>query len=362
MRNGRFQPLNPVLYAQLEARFGTVRVSAPGVAMVAHYGPDQKLIMAQPGEQYLVCCPRCGDTRFRLSINHRWSVRDVFGHQNLWLLHCFNEDCFSDPQNRYAFYEELVACGTYGRLEDAKIGRGTVVLRKQAVEPPGPMLPLHTLPPEHPANRYLAGRFIDPELVGKFYGVSYCPESKYYLAKNRIIIPIMEGGKLRGWQARHVGDLDWKAEGVPPKYWNCPGMSRGDIVYNLDNAAKYLTGVVVEGPTDVWSFGPMGMATIGFPPTQQQMGKIVAAFRNKSLVLLFDPDIMEKERPRAQFNALWQQIKGECQHGVARVQLPSSFDPGDLDREYLRPYVASEARRQGVHVAWRSVLDAARNN
>jgi DNA primase len=216
------------------------------------------------------------------------------------------------------------------------------------------MLPLHTLPPEHPANRYLAGRFIDPELVGKFYGVSYCPESKYFLAKNRIIIPIMEGGKLRGWQARHVGDLDWKAEGAPPKYWNAPGMSRADIVYNIDNASRYLTGVVVEGPTDVWSFGPMSMATIGFPPTQQQVRKIITAFRRKNLVFLFDPDITENPRTAELFEALKQTVRGTCARGVAFVQLPSPFDPGDLDREYLRPFVAAEARRQGVSVDWRA--------
>ena len=363
MANNQFLPLNRMLFEQLKIKFGTVRVSAPGVPMVAHLMPDHKIAVRQKGEQYSVCCPECNDTRFRLCISHCWGTRDLLGRLSLGAIYCFNENCFADAQRRYDLYESLIACGRYGRLEDAIIGKGTVVVQtNRVVEPPGPMLPLHTLPPTHPANVYLAGRFVDPEMVGRFYGVSYCPESKFYLAKNRIIIPIMERGELRGWQARYVGDLDWKADGAPPKYWSCPGMRRGEIVYNIDNAAKYLTGVVMEGPFDVWSFGPMGMATIGFPPTQQQMGKIVAAFRNKSLVLLFDSDIMENERLRTQFETLWEQIKGTCHHGVARVQLPSPFDPGDLDRGYLRAFVRSEAGKQGVKISWHSELEAARNN
>ena len=68
---------------------------------------------------------------------------------------------------------------------------------------------------------------------------------------------------MRGWQARHVGDLDWKDPKSPPKYYTCPGMKVGQILYNLANAAKYKTGVIVEGVTDVWSFGPMAMCTMG---------------------------------------------------------------------------------------------------
>ena len=32
----------------------------------------------------------------------------------------------------------------------------------------------------------------------------------------RIVAPIYFHGQLRGWQARHIGEIDWKAEDAVP--------------------------------------------------------------------------------------------------------------------------------------------------
>ena len=345
-----FEPLNPVLFSQLRTALGPVKVSSAGVRMEAAYDAEGRLNVACRGEQYHVNCPRCGDRRYRLSFSHRWGVKDKAGRVNLWMVNCFNENCYDELSERVLLYQLLLSGQPLNR---ASISPGRAPTNNGKVEPPGTMQPLHTLQPTHTANRYLDSRFIDPEYVSRHYGVSYCSESRFYLAKNRIIIPIRRNGELVGWQARYPGELDWHAADAPPKYYSAPGMNRSQIVYNIDTAAKYYTGVVVEGPMDVWSFGPMAMATLGFPPTELQMETIRAAFRYRSLVLLFDSDVMKNEKMRAQFEKLWEGVKGKCKYGVARVQLPEPFDPADLDRDYLWEFVLAEAAKQGVEVAWR---------
>src|ERR1035437_5610346 len=168
-------PLNPTLYRQLQRVFGRVRIGSEGQSMQARYGKHiatdrNELVVEAPGEYYQVCCPRCNDTRFRLYINHRWGSRDEKGFRNLWLAICFNENCYASRDARQDLYEKLSDIAD--PLEQATIKDGEEGAELKAMTLPGPVFRLDRLPPEHPANKYLAGRFYDPEMLGKFYQVS----------------------------------------------------------------------------------------------------------------------------------------------------------------------------------------------
>jgi hypothetical protein len=365
------QPLNKELYQALQAHFGQVRICGDGQAFVGGYckvtetvgkiAPNEaknearyELVVDNPGEYYLVCCPKCHDTRFRLYINHTWGRRDSRGRKNLWLAICFNENCYADPAAREELYEQVSRIGVES-LARARISDGERITTPRELTLPGPVYPLDRLAPDHPANQYLAGRFYDPERLGRFYGVGYCPASPYYLATHRIIVPVYQNGSLRGWQARYIGDLDWKAEGAPPKWWTCPGMARARLLYNFDNAIKFRSGVAVEGAGDVWSLGPMAFGCFGCTMTSQQQHLFTQAFGNTGhgSVLLFDPDVMDTPVKAEGYQMLHKKLAPAFSKGLATVLLPKGTDPGSLERGFLRSYITREANAQGVKISWK---------
>lgn len=347
--------LNPLLYRKLKQHFGVVRISQAGQAMVARAvrtgdtsGP--RLHIAHAGEQYAVNCPFCTDTRFRLYVSHMYGQRDEFGRKMTFLAICYNDTaCMSKYANQLDLQDTLSGGGT--SLEKATIYRGDEVPEEaHEISWPGPCTPLDELEDRHPARRYLERRNFDPDRIARLYGAAYCHGSHYYLAKGRIIIPVFEYGKLKGWQARHVGELDWKDKEAnhPPKYFTYPGMPRRLLLYNYDRARQYATGVIVEGPTDVWGFGPMAVCTFGSSMTEMQRRKFSATFRRRTAVLLYDPEAFENRATRSIVEFFSRKMPGR----FAAVRLPEETDPGSLGRKFLRGYVAAEAEKQGVTVLW----------
>lgn len=347
-------PLNPLLYERLRRRFGEVRIQDEGVAMVARYikpllSKEPRLEVQHPGEYYRVECPFCNDNRFRLYINHRWGVRDETGNKNLFLAYCFNENCLADFERKLEFLEDLTELD--GGFDQARIRQGTQPPTAATVATwPGPVTRIDRLPPHHPANAYLISRFFDPERLGRVYGVSYCEDSHFYMARRRIIIPIYQDRAFRGWTARFVGELDWKDKNNPRKYYNMPDIPRRSLLYNFDQARQYETGVICEGPSDVWSFGPMAVCCFGSSMSFEQQKKFIHAFAGRTAVLLLDPEAYEEKNAVK----LIQTLRSEMGHRrFAVVHLPEGTDPGSLDREFLRSYVADESAKQRVRVSYR---------
>ena len=357
------QPLNPLLYRLLKERFRSVKVSNQGVAQIAKYakqvhhgsnsGKEWFLNLIEPGEYYQVCCPYCNDTRHRLYFNHRWGVRDEEGFINLWMAICYNENCLHDYERRRDLYEELTA-NRGSKLETAVIKPGVEIdPSKVVMDWPGPVTRVDKLPRGHKAVQYLLSRDFDPEKIGRFYNVHYCHASFRWMAQDRLIIPVYRNKVMCGWQARYVGELPWydrkKRKSLPPKYYTCPGTPRRSILYNFANASQYETGVIVEGPSDVWGFGPMCCCTLGSTMTVDQRKLFHSAFRKHSAILLFDPDAWDK--PGTQ--KIIEVFEGQFAKGFAAIKLPDGRDPGSMDREFARDFVAQEAKAQGVKVSWR---------
>src|ERR1035438_3249329 len=111
-------PLCPSLYKRLEERFGSVIIANEGEGMVTARSSARmmesrtvqggalsqrgattrgRVEVLHRGESYRVCCPKCGDTRHRLWINHR--MVEFPG-----LTICFNAGCYRSREAR----EQLV--------------------------------------------------------------------------------------------------------------------------------------------------------------------------------------------------------------------------------------------------------------
>lgn len=372
--------LNPALYGAMVRVFKAVKVQCPGEAMLDGRGEpindthpavpmrdpvteDLKLVIGHAGEYYLTSCPFCSDTRFRLYVSHMFGKRDAFGRRMSFLAVCYNETaCMTKPENRHALLE-MLSCLPHA-IEESRIKPGKIVDESEReILLPGPVQRLDALPLTHKACDYLLGRPrpFDPHLLGRCYGVSYCASSHYTFAKDRIIVPIYSGGRLKGWQARYIGELAWKdkskSKQLPPKYFSCPGMRRSRVIYNFDAMTKYASGILVEGPADVWSIGPMAGAIFGNTLSHYQRKQFVAHFRKRSGALVLDPE--EFERPTTQREA--KRLRHLMSGNLACVKLPEGTDPGALDREFLRDYIYHEAKEQGVTISW-SRLDKPRRN
>lgn len=349
-----YKPLNPALYGQLKKRFGDVRVVNQGVALTKRRHRDplsgrDRVDVETKGEYYVVNCPFCGDTRKRLYINHSWGKRDDRGSLNLWLCVCWNDTrCMDDPRRRSDFYEDLNTPGVDLAVARIRPGKPAPEVPDE-VEWPGNVTRVHLLSRDHPGRRYLEKRYFDCELLGRVYGVSWCEESRFMLANRRIIIPVFDAGKLRYWQARYPGELNWKDKSNPPKYYNTPHVMRGGLIYNFDQASRYETLVVCEGVADVWAFGPMAVSLFGCRVDETQKRRILAKFEERTLVLLLDPDKAGESGARSPVVA---EIRKRMAGRFCRVQLPPGKDPADFDRDFLHDYVAGQAADQGVTVSY----------
>lgn len=362
------RPLNPHLYNALDRAYGDVHVTCEGEAFEGEWIWDRierrwELNVEYAGEQYTVDCPKCGDTRHRLQFHHLWGVRDIPALPEIvedgrragkrWgdlgidpykkhLVICFNEDCYGDGERRWGLYEYVHEFGGTARRR-GRIRRGVkVAAAAKKVQPPGPLIRVNKLPFRHHAVEYLESRFYDIDRLANKYGVSYCQNSPYWLAKDRIIIPVQWDGALRSWQARVIGE---SPKGGPPKYFTCPNSSIGQWLYNLDRAKRWKTGVVCEGATDTWTYGPMSMAYFKQKLSSAQIKLLIKYFREGSIILL--PDSGSEELERAKWAK--ERLDGKIRHGVALVEL-NGGDPGSLERNFLRSHTKKEAKAQGVKV------------
>jgi len=375
-------PLNPALYAGLCHRYGkdNVTILAPGESITWSTRPARpgegdgtgvRREVSHAGEEYELCCPFCKDHRPRLRINHRFGVWDsATDTYNLWLANCYNCSRLSEYDVAQALWRDSYALhGRPSRIHQVQILEGIAVTPTELgpIDPPGPMIRLDQLAvdePNHKAVQYLQSRKRpwSASLVGRQWGVSYCPDSRFKYARDRIIIPVWRGDDMVGWQARYIGD---NIRGVPfnvagvPKYWTSPGFKRSQYGYNQERAVHHSTVVIVEGPMDVWAVGPQGFGVFGKTVSNtlrtyllEQMGSRHSP-DEAVIVILLDPRKDSKDKIH-HIERLWAQL-ATCGAPVRilRVYLPEHLDPGDCQRGWLRDYIRKAGDAVGIPVSFR---------
>jgi len=352
-------PLNPQLFNALKLAFPSgVKIAKEGEAMRYTVRPDfitqrETIVIDKDyhGEEYRVCCPFCGDTRFRLWINHRWDTEDPatkvkFG---LGLANCFNDGC--DLNRAADRYDKRVRQEDLRKLISPLL-RHTVSLPVHLGEAPKPvvptlpekLVPITQLDPHHPARYYLeTTRGFNVQRLVEIHQVAYCPNDPHPLVDDRIILPIRQSSRLMGYQARYIGD------NVPenlPKYFTMPGMRKTQVLYNYDWASQYPVGVIMEGITDVWSVGGQGVNIFGDSAGDRQRQLIHAAWGETGIILMSDADVMDTEDKRKKYTKLRDSLTSLCRWGMLEVRLPEK-DPGSYWSEDLWVYVLKYADRAG---------------
>lgn len=280
---------NPKLHGVLSQLYGRVRVQGAGQPFRYKVVTDERgyrsVKKVSSGEEYTVCCPHCGDTRFRLNVNHVFGTR-IEGILMDYVAHCWNEEC----EVRKEIYEAVLRGGGTSLVIGGEALAGPVSVETMAQDSHARFRRLQgltrvdSLPEAHPARVYLQGRRLDPAILGPYFQVCYCadPDPTVRLACRRVVFPIMfpmknELGEPQslpvGWQARAIPGL---SESDKPKYWTSPGCSRTHFFYLFDWAMTACRGVIiVEGPTDALTIGPPAVATLGRRITQRQQALLV---------------------------------------------------------------------------------------
>lgn len=374
-----------------------VKIANENMPMACSYQPDPtysdgrhiRTTVLTRGEYYRVCCPMCGDNRYRLYISYRWGVYDENNHStNRYLLHCYNEECERLYDNFITDLEQALkgyvqrAKGKFVTLEEVPEQPAERIVRV-----PGACTRVDQLTADHPANKFLISRGYDPELVGPEYGISYCGTSKMAFARDRIVIPAYTNGKLMTWQARYVdsngnGDVSklfwctrcFSTQRIPeatnkspscthcggetlpvPKYFTCSGTLKSHALFNRDGAWRQNFVVVCEGPMDVMRLGTPtetgkagpGVAVFGHTLSPMQMREISSRFRNGAIVLLFDGDIFKDEKNVERVQQLQSDLKAMVTN-VVTIRLREDLDPGDMEHGELWREILRQAEQAGV--------------
>ena len=344
--------VNPGLYDALAARYGEVRISNQGQPYLVRQVQDHLRPLhytnecVEPGEHYVICCPYCGDSRFRLYISHRYCTLEgtrLFGRH---LIHCFNEGC--DTTN----FDKLIFQSRKYPVSAAVLAPPTATDFKKATLP-GRCVPLETLPQDHPAIQYLTvGRKnpagypapFSPAELSRNWGVCFCEQAEQHkgyateLVQGRLIIPVWWDGQLIGWQARAI------TRDADPKYYTMPGLPKQRILYNGDRARQFNFGVIVEGVFDAFAVGGCAVATLGHKLSWSQRELLSKWFGDKAVCLLYDPDAVKD----IELNLLL--MRGMFKGGLFSVSLAPKWDAGCMPPAFLWHMIREAGAKAGVRV------------
>lgn len=318
-------PINPRLYEILSQTFGQVQIQSPGsrYRYRVEYRRSKNSNIPTPlvhkfagGEEYCVCCPKCGDTRFRLNVNHMFGARLPCGVKLTDVAHCWNENCEVLPMLQQlvedpGFAIDIEAEQLTRQPTMEEIAEVSAIEHKKLYG----IFPTSELPVAHPACEYLKQRGFDPVTLGIYHGVSYCEDLSYKSAARRIIIPVLfkstYGTKVIGWQARAIPD---HSVTQLPKYLTSPGCMRGSFLYGMHTAEQYPSPVIVEGPITAWRLGFSALASLGRKLTEQQVQLIVSTWG-----LSEGPIVLWGENPdRAEIRKDWESNYQRVRERVVR--------------------------------------------
>jgi hypothetical protein len=348
-----YDMLNQALYDKLVSAFGEVRVTNEGQPFLFNKSMnvrgESELVKQQSGEEYRVCCPVCGDTRFRLYINHTYGQDSIIGYPTSRLIKCQNENC---EQNIRAYENagEVLRRMLGGYLRDVITGKAPKVrVNTQEAKKLPPLsypdnaITVDKLEPGNPAFDYLVLRTFDPEIIGKKYGVGYTTDyvgeragKSYNWLSGRMFIPCGDGG----WQAR---DLEGYSS---MKYFTSPGWQKSRTVYNLDTARRQpKLCVLCEGVTDVWRVGDRGVAIFGKDLSVKQCDDISSNFA--AVAVMLDADAFEGLKPSG-VKAIVDLQKRSI--NAFRVLLPTDRDPAECTTKELWNLINAEAIKRGVEI------------
>ncbi|MGB0768155.1 MAG: hypothetical protein ACPGYV_10640 [Phycisphaeraceae bacterium] len=310
MANATSAVLRPCLFTALQKNFGRVKITNAGVPLAGFHLPENirgktrlRLKVTDFGESYYANCPFCSDTRQRMSVNHRFGVKDgKTGRRHLELVKCFNEDCFAeDYDRRKQLHATLFPDGRYADEVQPLPVKPVALVPSREAGPPPSSTRLDRLAPNHAGRLFVERRGLDPDALAAEFGVGYTGSdntSSPRLYRPSLIIPVWSPGTLvtsssgvsddvlAGWQARLLDPRPGES-----KYMTASGLQTGRLLYNLPAASRAGGPLVVaEGVSDVWAVGANAVALFGKTISAYKADLVVKHAVGRPVVVWLDAD------------------------------------------------------------------------
>lgn len=227
---------------------------------------DSSIRYTGSGNEIHICCPVCGETRYRLYIN--LTTGQIYCHNCQFKGTVVNLIQFIEGIGYTAARERFDAIkgnmilpeNVEDALEKRLLGREVPEVQKRSVPLPDEfqLISSSTNMVARRAERYLAKRGITRKQIEQ-HQIGICATGQY---TNRIIIPIYQEGQLKFWVARAISAEVKLKEKSPSNSFYQYGKS--EVIFNLDQAAtKYHSAVISEGIFDAMSWGGIGISLLG---------------------------------------------------------------------------------------------------
>ena len=271
-----------------------------------------------------ICCPNCGDTRYRLGINVAMQVGHCFNCawrlgpvklKQLFGDHKVYEENSFDELDRVLQQTDTVE--HHLEYEHVPVLDVPAMYIEDVVDTPNKTQALvDTL---LLAVEYITRRGFDLEIAVANKFMIGLPESRL---RYRLVLPVFEQGQLLYYQARSLLNQ-------PPKYLN-PAKSEGgcgksSLIYNIDCTLRYRHVYLCEGIFSALSVGDDAMAIFGKELSDVQATKLLKS-SVEEIHIVFDPDTQreslaaaEKLYPRKRVRIV------DMQHG----------DPNEVEQSLL---------------------------
>lgn len=190
--------------------------------------------------QYICTCPYCGKPQ-HFYINRRtqlWDCKKCGVTGNIYKLLIHLDKTYLIGDKSVEMSDKISSIRSLSEEEDEEQEIGELKERKM---PFGYHLDLN--------NRYLRSRGVTKDII-KHYELGVCNLSEKF--KNYILIPIRDGGKIRGYLGRYA---DKKVPDGKLRYNNSLGTDFAQLIYGFDDIIKDKTQTVIvtEGVFDKFS-------------------------------------------------------------------------------------------------------------
>jgi len=247
-------------------------------------------------------CPVCGDSQ-KTKRKRRLHI-DWYQKHNDWAITCYNGGCPFRSGNLYSLYayvrgveyseaRRYINQDTYNTEEIKERLSNTFKPKKpDAYDDKGDDLDLDmddcltfntkSLDRIHLRYKLFLRTFMLSRHIRKPCFIAH--SGRY---KNRIIIPIYEGGKMVYFQGRAMNST------MDPKYLN-PIVDKTDIVMNRENFSRNKCIMVTEGIIDAWMVeDDQGTSVLGGYFDEEKITQLLT-MTDKDVILCFDNPLIDK--------------------------------------------------------------------
>ena len=226
---------------------------------------DSKIKYTGDRKEIHICCPVCGETRFRLYINlesgalycHNCQFKGTIVN----LVQTIEKIPYDQAQKEFQqIKRDIPIANKLSETLTQKFLIPEFKYDKRSISLPDEYQPLQdsiNLTAQR-ALKYLRFRSITDDQILK-HQMGICSSGEYI---NRVIIPIFLEEKLKFWVARAI-DRSARLKEKSPATEEYQ-FSKSEVIFNLDGAIKkYHSIVISEGIFDALSWGDIGISLLG---------------------------------------------------------------------------------------------------